>query len=114
MPRLPPVTIATRSLRPRSMCCSLTRQLARSSSPGPTRRSIILEEVDHRVTRLWRGPVMTAGCPALTRVLQNMHSRAGAVDQIEPAVLVGAYVIRLHRRPVAFQRRHVAADLLRM
>src|SRR6187551_2609002 len=43
-----------------------------------------------------------------------MHAGAGAVDQIEPAVFVGADVIRLYGRPVAFQRRDVAADLLWM
>jgi hypothetical protein len=46
------------------------------------------QDVDGR-----HSPAMTnVGC-ALPRVLQNVHAGAGAVDQVEPAVLVGANVV---------------------
>ena len=46
-------------------------------------------------------------------VFENVHAGAGAVDQIEPAVLVGADVVRLDGLLAVGQLRHVAADLLR-
>src|SRR5215831_7639050 len=69
IPRLAPVTIATRPERPRS-----------TGLPG---------------------------------IFQNVHAGAGAVDQINPPVLIGADVVRLDGVLAVGEFRHIAADFLR-
>src|SRR6185437_3239763 len=48
----------------------------------------------------------------LSRIFQNMHATTGAVDKVQPAMLVRADVIRLHCLPT-LDRGHVVADLRR-
>ena len=50
----------------------------------------------------------------LAGIFQNMHALAPAVDQVEPAVVVRADVVRLDARRAVGPFRHVAADLLGM
>ena len=50
----------------------------------------------------------------LARIFQNVHALAPAVDQIEPAVVVRADVVRLDARRAVGPLRHVAADFFRM
>src|SRR5262249_6711 len=48
-----------------------------------------------------------------SRISQNVHAGAGAVDQIDPSLVIGADVVRLNGVLAIREFRHIAADLLR-
>src|SRR5690242_21325707 len=104
MPWLAPVTIATRSLRPRFKRSSRQPHRHARACRGHPRLATMAE------SKTWMAgtsPAMTSPSP---RVFQDVHAVAGAIDEIKPAVLVGSDVVRLHRLRALADLRHEAAD----
>src|SRR5262249_14689960 len=115
---------------------ALGKQLRRAGAADATARAgddgdaVFEAEVQALLRELWPScPRMRASTPSFAKtwmagtgpamtnasagVFEDVHARAGAVDEVEQSVVVAADVVRLHSLPVAGELRHVAADLLR-